>query len=147
MKANLSIRSLFLVLTLLFVTCSPYSQPVDPSSGATRMTLEQLVDSRQKYFIYYNTRIVVFDPIENDNIIKVGRDWVLIEDVDKLTEILNRLALNPRIDPEVIYEIRGPNGDFFGYAIYAAGDLVSVKSVESNTVRLTYNPQREPDGP
>ena len=111
------------------------------------MTLEQLVDSQQKYFIYYNTRIVVFDPIENDNTIKVGRDWVLIEDVDKLTDILNRLALNPRIDPEVIYEIRGPNGDFFGYAIYAAGDLVSVKSVESNTVRLTYNPQREPDGP
>ncbi len=147
MKTDFWVDIFVLVLMLLIFGCSTYRQPVGPSSGATRMTLEQLVDSRQKYFIYYNTRIVVFDPIENDNTIKVGRDWVLIEDGDKLTEILNRLALNPRVDPEVIYEIRGPNGDFFGYVIYAAGDLVSIKSVKSDTVRLTYNPQREPDGP
>jgi hypothetical protein len=136
-----------LVLTLLVITCSPYRQPVGPSSGSTRVTLDQLVHDQQQYFIYHNTRIVVFDPIENDRTIKVGRDWVLIEDAQQLTEIINRLALNPRIDPEVIYEIRGPVGDLFGYAIYAAGDLVSVNSVDPGTVRLTYNPQREPDGP
>lgn len=147
MKANLPIRILILAPTLLILTCSPYSQPVAPSTGSTRVTLEQLMNSRQQYFIYYNTRIVVFDPIENANTIKVGKDWILIEDGDELTDILDRLALNPRIDPEVIYEIRGPGGDFFGYAIYAIGDLVSVQSVRPGTVRLAYSPRREPDGP
>lgn len=147
MKTNLPITILALALTLLILTCSPYSQPVAPSTGSTRVTLEQLMNSRPKYFIYYNTRIVVFDPIENLNTIKVGKDWILIEDADKLTDVINRLALNPRIDPEVIYEIRGPNGDFFGYVIYATGDLVSVQSVRPGTVRLAYSPQREPDGP
>ena len=71
----------------------------------------------------------------------------MIEDADKLSEILNRWGLNPRFDPDNILEIRGPGGDLFGYIIFASGDLVSVKVAEANTVLLYYSPQRAPDVP
>ena len=77
----------------------------------------------------------------------VQGDWIMIEDADKLTDILYRLEFNPRFDPDNILEIRGPDGDLFGYMLVAAGDLVSVKAAEANTVRLYYNPQRAPDAP
>ena len=77
----------------------------------------------------------------------VQGDWIIIESAAKLTDILNRLELNPRFDPDDILEIRGPDGDLFGYMIVASGDRVSVKAAEANTVRLYYNPQRAPDAP
>ena len=72
---------------------------------------------------------------------------MVFEDAEKLTDILYRLEFNPRFDPDNILEIRGPDGDLFGYMFVAAGDLVSVKAAETNTVRLYYNPQRAPDAP
>ena len=104
-------------------------------------------DSWQKYFIYYSTRIVVFDPIADDKTVTVHGDWKMIEKADKLADILGRLALNPRFDPADILEIRGPNGDFFGYMIVASGDLVSGKAAEANTVQLYYRPRRAADAP
>lgn len=135
------------MLVLILLSRSQYGETRRPSSQSTRLTLAQLQGSWEKYFIYYSTRIVVFDPIGDDKTVAVHGDWIMIEDADKLAEVLNRLGLNPRFDPDDILEIRGPGGQLFGYMIFASGDRVSVKAPEANTVRLFYNPQRAPDAP
>jgi hypothetical protein len=140
-------RAFVILLTLMVLSCSQYGESRKPSANSTRVTLDQLQDSWQKYFIYYSTRIVVFDPVSDDKTVKFHGEWNMIEDAEKLSEILNRLMLNPRFDPDEILEIRGPNGDLYGYMIFASGDLVNIKAVAANTVRLYYNPQRAPDAP
>lgn len=141
------IRTNALLLALILLSCSQHGEIRSPSSQSSQVTLAQLQDRWEKYFIYYSTRIVVFDPISDDKTVTVQGDWIMIEDADKLTDILYRLEFNPRFDPDNILELRGPDGDLFGYILVAAGDLVSVKAAEANTVRLYYNPQRAPDAP
>ena len=140
-------RTIAILLALIFLSCSQHGEIKSPSSQTSQLTLAQLQDRWEKYFIYYSTRIVVFDPISADKTVTVQGDWIMIEDADKLADILYRLEFNPRFDPYNILEIRGPDGDLFGYMLVAAGDLVSVKAAEANTVRLYYNPQRAPDAP
>ena len=147
MTGHLYSKTAAIVLALILLGCAPQGETRRPSSPAARMTPAQLQDSWQKYFIYYSTRIVVFDPIADDKTVTVHGDWKMIEKADTLADILGRLELNPRFDPADILEIRGPNGDFFGYLMVAAGDLISVKAAETNTVRLYYHPRRAPDAP
>jgi len=141
------IRAAAILLALIMLSCSQYGEARRPSAKSTRVTLTQLQNTWQKYFIYYSTRVVVFDPVNDDKTVEVHGDWILLNDAEKLSEILSRLVLNPRFDPEEILEIRGPGGDLFGYMIFASGDRVSVKATAANTVRLYYNPQRAPDAP
>jgi len=136
-----------ILLALILLSCSQYGKTRRPFSQSSQVTLAQLQDRWEKYFIYYSTRIVVFDPISDDKTVTVQGDWIMIEDADKLADILYRLEFNPRFDSDNILEIRGPDGDLFGYMLVAAGDLVSVKAAEANTVQLYYNPQRAPDAP
>jgi hypothetical protein len=141
------IRATAILLVLILLSCSQHLKTGSPTFPPSQVTLAQLQDRWEKYFIYYSTRIVVFDPISDDKTVTVQGDWVLIEDADKLADILYRLELNPRFNPDNILEIRGPDGDLFGYMLLAAGDLVSVKATEANTVRLYYLPQKAPDAP
>ena len=136
-----------ILLALILLGCSQYGETRRPSSQSARVTLAQLQANWQKHLIYYSTRIVVFDPIADDKTVTVHGDWKIIEKADELSEILSRLGLNPRFDPDDILEIRGPGGDLFGYMILASGDMVSVKATETNTVQLYYNPRRAPDAP
>ena len=147
MTGHLYIRATAILLVLILLSCSQHGETRSPTSQSSQVTLAQLQDRWEKYFIYYSTRIVVFDPISDDKTVTVRGDWILIEDADKLADILYRLQFNPRIDPDNILEIRGPEGDLFGFMLVAAGDLVSVKAAEENTVRLYYQPQRAPDAP
>ena len=147
MTGHLYIRATVILLSLILLSCSQYGENRRPPSQSPRVTLAQLQDSWEKYFIYYSTRIVVFDPLSDDKTVTVQGDWIMIESAAKLTDILNRLELNPRFDPDDILEIRSPGGDLFGYMIVASGDWVSVKAAEANTVRVYYNPLRAPDAP
>ena len=140
-------KAAVILLSLILLGCSQYGETRRPSSQSVRVTPAQLQDSWQKYLIYYSTRIVVFDPIADDKTVTVHGDWKIIEKADELSEILSRLGLNPRFDPDDILEIRGPGGDLFGYMILASGDMVSVKATETNTVQLYYNPRRASDAP
>ena len=135
------------LLALILLSCSQSGEIRRASSQSARVTLAQLQDSWQKYFIYYSTRIIVFDPIADDKTVTVHGDWNMIEDADKFSEILSRLKLNPRFDADDVLEIRGAGGDFFGYLIVASGDLVRIKATAADTVRLYYSPQRAPDAP
>ena len=147
MLGNRINRVLVVLPVLIMAGCSQYGQTTEPIRRTTRVTFAQLQDNWGKYLIYYSTRIVVFDPIADDKTVQVHGDWNLIEAAEKLSEIFSRLMLNPRFDSEEIFEIQGPGGDLFGYMIFASGDLVSIKAVGANTVRLNYNPQRTPDAP
>jgi hypothetical protein len=111
------------------------------------VTIEKLHQNWTDYFIHYSTRVVVYDPIGEPHTIQVGDRWVLIEDSKQLTAIFDRLEISPRFDPTDINEITGPNDDFYGYLIYARGDLISFEKIDENTLRLNYIPQRSPDAP
>ena len=141
------IRTTAIWMVLLLLSCSQHGETRSPTSQSSQVTLAQLQDRWEKYFIYYSTRIVVFDPISDDKTVMVQGDWIMIEDADTLADILYRLKFSPRIDPDNIIEIRGPDGDLFGYMLAAAGDLVRVKTAEANSVRLYYLPQKAPDAP
>jgi|GEM_PF-4720662 len=147
MNGHPYIRATAILLALMLLSCSQHGETRSQTSQSSQVTLVQLQDRWEKYLIYYSTRIVVFDPIGDDKTVTVPGDWVIIEDADKLADILYRLEFNPRFDPDNILEIRGPDGDLFGYMLVAAGDLVRVKAAEANIVRLNYNPQRAPDAP
>ena len=97
-----SLKTTVILSVLIFFSCSQHVETGRSSPPTTAVTLAQLLDSWQKYFINYSTRIVVFDPIHDDNTIEVPGDWIMIEDAGKLAEIFNRLELNPRFDPDDI---------------------------------------------
>jgi len=147
MIAYRTLKTAVILTTLLMLSCAPQVEIRRPSVEPTRVTLAQLQGSWQKYFIHYSTRIVVFDPVNDDKTVVVDGDWIRVEDAAKLAEIFSRLALNPRFDPDEILEIRAAGGELFGYMVVAYGDRVRVQAAEANTVRLYYSPQREPDAP
>ena len=80
-----------------------------PGRG-TGITRQQLQRNRSDYFIYYNMRIVVFDPISDRLTIQVGDHWVLIEDANELAAIFHRLDLMPREALAEIYQIVDSQG-------------------------------------
>ena len=87
------IRAAAILLALIMLSCSQYGEARRPSAKSTRVTLTQLQNSWQKYFIYYSTRVVVFDPVNDDKTVEVHGDWILLNDAEKLSEILSRLVI------------------------------------------------------
>ena len=136
-----------IVLIIVTVGCGHQTQYGLVPAQSADISLQQLQNSWTDYFIYYNTRIVVFDPITDAYTLQVGDRWVLIEDSNELTAIFSRLELSPRFDLDEIYQIMDPRGIIYGYLIYASGDLVSLKRINENTLRIYYSPQRPPDAP
>lgn len=134
----------FIIITFSCTHQAPYRLEPVQSGG---ITLQHLQTNWGDYFIHYNTRIVVFDPIADTHTIQVGDRWILIEDSKELAAIFSRLGLIPRKGLADIYQIVDSQGILYGYLIYASGDLVSFEKIDENNLRLYYQPQRAPDAP
>jgi len=87
------IRTTAILLALILLSCSQHGETRSPTSLSSQVTLAQLQDRWEKYFIFYSTRIVVFDPTSDDKTVAVQGDWIMIEDADKLADILYRLVI------------------------------------------------------
>jgi len=104
------------------------------------------------YFIYYiPEHAALFDPIDNGNKLVVSNPWIKSEDDKKAwVEILRR---NTQTKDTVLdkvlrtttgfLEIIGPDERSFGYLVYDKMDMVTLKVVDQNTMRIYYYPQRE----
>jgi hypothetical protein len=112
----------------------------------------ELESNPSGYFIYYiPEHAALFDPIDNGNKLVVGSPWIKSEDDKKAwVEILrqNTQTKDTFLD-EVLrtttgfLEIIGPDEQFFGYLVYDKMDMVTLKVIDQNTVRIYYYPQRE----
>ena len=71
-------RAAAILLALILLSCSQHGETRSPSSQSSQVTLAQLQDRWEKYFIYYSIRIVVFDPISDDKTVTVQGDWIMI---------------------------------------------------------------------
>lgn len=134
-------------LTMITAGCAQQTNYRLEPAHKTGVTQQHLQQNWSDYFIYYNTRIVVFDSILDNRTIQVGDRWVLIEDSEELAAIFHRLELMPREDLTEVYQIVDSRGILFGYLIYDSGDFVSFEKIDENKVKLHYQPQRPPDAP
>ncbi len=136
-----------IALILMLAGCASQGKLRLLPADETRITLPVLRQNWKDYLVYYSTRVVAFDPIEGERTLEFGAGWIFIENSEKLAEILDRLQFAPRFDPGEIYEILGPEGDSYGFILFARGDLVSVRKVNAKTLRVYYHPSKPPDAP
>ena len=146
---KLSLYKVFAVFVLTIITsgCAQETKFRLQSGHDTGITRQQLQQNWSDYFIHYNTRIVVFDPVFDRLTIQVGDGWALVEYSKELDAIFQRLDLMPREGLTEIYQIVDSQGILYGYLVYASGDLVSFKKIDENTMKIYYQPRRAPDAP
>ena len=70
--------------------------------------------------------------LKDDKKILMDNRWVHVTDEELK-------AKNPIYFTTISAEIRGHNEELYGYLIYAQGDLVQVKIMDEQTVKLSYH--------
>jgi len=95
----------------------------------------------------------LFDPIDDNNTLKVSGRWTRVGDQKTWIEILRQ---NTQSTDNIIsvwlgsrsgfLEIIGPDEQLFGYLVHEKMDLVAFKIIDRNTMQIFYSPQRT-DGP
>ena len=115
----------------------------------------ELESNSSGYFIYYiPEHAALFDPIDNGNKLVVGNPWIKSgedkEDKKAWIEILRRnTQTKDTIMDKVLrtttgfLEIIGPDEQFLGYLVYDKMDMVTLKVIDQNTMRIYYYPQTE----
>jgi len=144
-------------LILLFgfwvVSCATDTGPrfVDLRANKQQQIQQELETTWPRYIIYYiPEHAVLFDLKEDGNTLVVSSRWVKF-DVDKNTwvKILrqNTQTTDSLFDSLLqtntgFLEIIGPDEQFFGYLVHKKMDLVALKVIDRNTMRIYYAPQR-----
>ena len=114
---------------------------------------QELETNWSLYTIYYiPEHAVLFDPKDDDNTLLVSSNrWIKFEDDKKAwLEILRQnTQTTERFSDKLLrsttgfLEIIGPDEQFFGYLVHEKMDMVTLKIIDRNTMRIYYYPQRE----
>ena len=159
---------LIIVFGLLVLSCETTSNVIKGFFDIKSETGPRFVDVRAKkqqqikqeleinwpgYFIYYiPEHAVLFDPKDDGNTLLVSSNrWIKFEDDKKAwVEILRQnTQTTERFFDRLLrsttgfLEIIGPDEQFFGYLVHEKLDMVALKIIDSNTMRIYYSPQRE----
>ena len=158
---------LIIVFGLLVLSCETTSNVIkgffdtDKETGPRFVNLrvkkqqqvkQELETNWSRYTIYYiPEHAALFDPIDDGNTLVVGNPWLKSEDDKKAwVEILqqNTQTRETIIDKVLrsttgFLEIIGPDEQFFGYLVYDKIDMVTLKIIDQNTIRIYYYPERE----
>lgn len=144
---------LMLLFGFLVVSCATDTGPrfVDLRANKQQQIQQELETSWSRYIIYYiPEHAVLFDPKDDGNTLVVSSLWIKFED-DKTTwvEILrqNTQTTDSIFDSLLqtttgFLEIIGPDEQFFGYLVHEKIDLVALKVIDRNTMRIYYSPPR-----
>ena len=149
--------SLMILFGFFMVSCATDTGPrfVDLRAKKQQQIKQELENDWPRYSIYYiPERAVLFDPKDDGNTLVVSGRWIRFGDDKKAwVEILRE---NTQTSDNIFdtllrtttgfQEIIGPDEQFFGYLIHQKMDLVALKVIDRNTVRIYYSPQRT-DGP
>ena len=138
-----------LFIALIFLTgCSGKSGKITTQSESdSKLTQQELIDNWSDYTISLRSTAVVFDPKSDDRSILLSGHWGTVKDQKSWTEIVEA---NTDSDGEIrplwaeypmtgVREIWGPDNNLYGFMIHQQQDLVNVRMVEENTMRLWYN--------
>ena len=149
---------LIVLLVISTVSCVTDSGPRFNSLRAKeqQQIQQQLEDDWSKYTIYYiPERAVLFDPKDDNNTLKVSGRWYRVGDGEekRWMDIL-RKNTQDRDDFFSVWlgsrsgflKIIGPDEQFFGYLVHDKNDLVALRILDRNTMRIYYSPQRS-EGP
>jgi flagellar basal body-associated protein FliL len=150
-------RSKWIGLMLLFgflvVSCAADTGPrfVDLRANKQQQIQQELETNWPRYIIYYiPEHAVLFDLKDDGNTLVVSNRWIKFED-DKTTwvEILRK---NTQTKDSIFdsllqtatgfLEIIGPDEQFFGYLVHEKIDMVALKVIDRNTLRIYYSPPR-----
>jgi hypothetical protein len=148
---------LMIFFGFFMVSCATDSGPrfADLRAKKQQQIKQELENDWPRYSIYYiPERAVMFDPKDDGNTLVVSSRWIRFGDDKKAwVEILreNTQTSDSIFDTLLgtttgFQEIIGPDEQFFGYLIHQKMDLVALKVIDRNTVRIYYSPQRT-EGP
>ena len=136
----------------LMVSCVTESGPRFNSLRAVdqQRIQQQLENNGSQYIIYYiPQRAVLFDLIDDNNTLKVSGRWTRVGDQQTWIEILRQNTQSTDNFLSVwlgsrsgFLEIIGPDEQLFGYLVHEKMDLVALKIIDRNTMRIFYSPQR-----
>ena len=144
---------LMLLFGFLVVSCATDTGPrfVDLRANKQQQIQQELETNWSRYIIYYiPEHAVLFDPKDDGNTLVVSSRWIKFED-DKTTWV-DILRQNTQTTESIFdsllqtttgfLEIIGPDEQFFGYLVHKKMDLVALKVIDPNTLRIYYSPQR-----
>lgn len=158
---------LIIVFGLLVLSCETTSNLIKGFFNTDSETGPRFVNVRAKkqqqikqelemnwswYTIYYiPEHAVLFDPKDDDNALLVSNRWIKFEGENKTwVEILrqNTQTTETFFDRLLgsttgFLEIIGPDEQFFGYLVHEKLDMVTLRIIDRNTMRIYYSPQRE----
>jgi len=144
---------LMVLFAFFVVSCATETGPrfADLRAQKQQQIQQELETNWPQYKIYYiPEHAVLFDPKDDGNTLLVSSRWIKFED-DKSTwvEILreNTQTTDSIFDTILrtttgFQEIIGPDEQFFGYLVHEKMDLVALKIIDRNTMRIYYSPQR-----
>jgi hypothetical protein len=140
-------------LGFLMVSCATETGPrfADLRANKQQQVAQELENNWPAYIIHYIPQhAVLFDPKDDKNTLLVSGRWIKFTDKKKVwVEILrqNTQTTDSVFDTILgkttgFHEIIGPDEQFFGYLIHEKMDLVALKIIDRNTMRIYYAPQR-----
>ncbi len=154
MRLSLRWTGLIVVMGFFLVSCVTDSGPRFNSLRAKeqQQVQRQLEDNGSQYIIYYiPEHAVLFDPKDDNNTLKVSGRWYRVGDGEqkRWIEILRQHTQDSDNFFSVwmgaksgFLRIIGPDEQTFGYLVHDQNDLVALKILDRNTMRIFYSPQK-----
>jgi hypothetical protein len=143
--------SLMLIAFVSILGCSgTYGKLKTQSDSDSKITQQELINNWSGYDIWFRSAVIVFDPKNDDRKILVGGNWGTVKNQETWTGIVKANTTSQgNVSPvwanysmTRVREIWGPDNQLYGFIIHQQRDLVSVKLVDENTLRLWYNRAR-----
>jgi hypothetical protein len=143
---------LMLLFGFLVVSCATDTGPRFSDLRAKQQQIQQELEANwSQYIIHFiPEHAVIFDFKDDGNTLILSGRWIKFED-DKArwVEILreNTQTSDTIFDSLLqtttgFQKIIGPDEQFFGYLVHEKMDLVALKVIDRNTMRIYYSPQR-----
>ena len=117
---------------------------------------QELENNWSQFIIYYIPQhAVLFDPKDDNNTLKVSGRWYRVGDGEEKRWILILRQNTQDADNFLnvwmggksgFLRVIGPDEQFFGYLVHDKNDLVALRILDRNTMRIYYSPQRT-EGP
>ena len=136
-------------ILIFFVSgCSAnYGKLKTQSKNESMTTQQELIDNWSDYDIWFRSAVIIFDPKNDDKTLLLGGQWGTVRDQATWSQMVKANTTNGGdIWPlwadyamTRVREIWGPDNQLYGFIIHQQMDLVNVKLVEENRMRLWYH--------
>ena len=148
---RLTVIAVLIFVLIMGCKTGNYARLKNQSRDESKVTQQKLIDTWSEYHIWFRSAVIVFDPKDDDKTIQVGSNWSTVNDQQTWTEMVkanttghgNLSPIGASYNMTGVREIWSPDSQFFyGYIQHQHGDLVSLRVVDENTMRLFYTRAR-----